>query len=152
MTRTMWIALFCLVTSGTAIAIRVAAPASFSVGSVPQPGKIETGPVANEATKSDRLELPTIRPETQIIPASQALSVESPSSQPEAVTIPSRDWHDANARIAPPEPPHRRPEAREPKKGAASKPPAPRAEAWHCRQDAMGSLLRSLDLSPRCNL
>jgi hypothetical protein len=152
MTRTMWIAVFCLVTSGISIAVRVAAPASLFVGSVQHPGKTETGPVVDEAAKSDRLELPNIRPETKIIPASQALPVESPSSQPETATIPSRDWHDANAKIAPPEPTRRRPLAREPKKSAANKPPAPRAEAWHCRQDTMGSLLRSLDLSPRCNL
>jgi hypothetical protein len=149
----MWIAVFCLVTLGVSIAVRAAAPASLFVGSEPHPAKIETGPVANETAKADRLELPDIRPATKIIPASQALPVESLPSPPERVTNPSRDWHDANARIPPTEPPHhRRPVATEPKKSAVSKPPAPRVEAWHCRQDAMGSLLRSLDLSPRCNL
>ena len=152
MTRTMWIAVFCLVTSGTSIAIRVASPpASLVAETAPHQGKFGTDPVPNEAAKSDRLELPSIHAETKTMPAAQAVPVENPSSKPETIKIPSQRWRNANARIAPSEPPHRRPIAREPKKNAGS-PPTEKAEAWHCRQDAMGSLLRSLDLSPRCNL
>ena len=153
MTRTMWIALFCLVISGASIAIRVAtSPASWFVEAAPHQSKIGTGPVPNEAAKSDRLELPGIRAEAEMMPAAQPLPVENPSNKPETIKIPSQRWQDANARIAPPEPPHRRPITREPKKSADSNPPKARAEVWHCRQDAVGSLLRSLDLSPRCNL
>jgi hypothetical protein len=149
----MWIAFFCLVISGASMAIRVASPpASWFVEATPHQSKIGTGPVLNEAAKSDRLELPTIRAETKILPAAQAVPVETPSNKPETIKIPSRHWQDANAKIAPSEPPHRRPIAREPKKSAGNNPPTAKAEAWHCRQDAMGSLLRSLDLSPRCNL
>jgi hypothetical protein len=151
MTRTMWIALFCLVTLGASIAIRIASPPASGVAeTAPHQGKIRTGPGQNEAAKSDRLELPSIRAETdetEMMPAPQAVPVETP-----AIEIPSQRWQDANAKIAPPEAPHRRPIAKEPKKNTASNPPAPKAEAWHCRQDAMGGLLRSLDLSPRCNL
>jgi len=153
MTRTMWIAVFCLVTSGASIAIRVASPsASLFAETAPHQSEIGTGPVPNEAAKSDRLELPSIRAETETMPAAQAVPVENPSSKPETIKIPSQHWQDANARIAPSEPPHRRPIAREPKKNAGNNPPTARAEAWHCRQDVVGSLLRSLDLSPRCNL
>jgi hypothetical protein len=156
MTRTMWIAVFCLVTSGASIAIRVASPpASLFAETAPHQSKIGTDAVPNEAAKSDRLELPSIRADTETMPAAQAAPVENPSrkpDKPETIKIPSPHWRDANARIAPSEPPHRRPVAREPKKNAASNPPTAKAEAWHCRQDAMGSLLRSLDLSPRCNL
>jgi hypothetical protein len=162
MTRTMWIALFCLVTLGASIAIRVAAPpASVFAETAPPQSKIGTGPGPNEAAKSDRLELPSIRAETdetEIMPAAQPLPVETPPvetapSKPETIKIPSQRWQNANAKIAPSEPPpHRRPIAREPKKNTASNPPTAKAEVWHCRQDAMGSLLRSLDLSPRCNL
>jgi hypothetical protein len=148
----MWIALFCLVISVASIAIRVTTPASWFVEAAPPQSKIGMGPVANEAAKSDRLELPIIRAETEIMPAAQAVPVETPSNKPETIKIPSRHWQDANAKIAPSEPPHRRPIAREPKKSAGDNPPTAKAEAWHCRQDAMGSLLRSLDLSPRCNL
>ena len=65
---------------------------------------------------------------------------------------PDRHWRDANARLLPVAPAHRHTKSKEPKPSAANQPPSERAEAWHCRQDAMGSLLRSLDLSPRCNL
>jgi hypothetical protein len=154
MTRTMWFALFCLVTSIASIAIRVATPppASSSVEATSDQRKIEmvTGP--NESAKSDRLELHDIRAETEIMPAAQAVPVEAPSTEPEAIQIPHRRWQDSNARVAPSEPPHRRTITREPNKSAGSSPPKARAEAWHCRQDAVGSLLRSLDLSPRCNL
>jgi hypothetical protein len=160
MTRTMWLAVFCLVVLGASIAIRIAwPPASVFAETTPHQNKIGTGPVPNEAGKSDRLELPSIRAETNILPAAQPVSAENPSSEPETIKIPQQRWQDANAKIAPPEPPHRRPIAREPnpiarepKKSAGNNPPTAKAEAWHCRQDAMGSLLRSLDLSPRCNL
>jgi hypothetical protein len=157
MTRTMWIALFCLVTSGASIAIRVASPPeSGFVEAAPHQSKIWTGPVPDEATKSDRLELPDIRAdtetgETEMVPPAQPVPVDPPN-KPETTRIPSQRWQDANAKIAPSAPSHRRPVARGPKRSADSNPPMARAEAWHCRQDAMGSLLRSLDLSPRCNL
>jgi hypothetical protein len=157
MTRTMWIAVFCLVTLGASIAIRIASPpASVFAETAPHQSIIGAGPGPNEAAKSDRLELPSIRAETdetEMMPAAQPLPVETPARKPETIKMPNQRWQDANAKIAPPEPPpHRRPIASEPKKNTASNPPAPKAEAWHCRQDAMGSLLRSLDLSPRCNL
>jgi hypothetical protein len=149
MTRTMWIALFCLVASGASIAIRVATPlASLLVEAAPDQSKIGMASVPNESAKADRLELPNIRAETEIMPAAQAVPVEPPSTKPETIKIPRRHWQDSNARIVPSEPPHRR----GPKKSGDSNPPKARAEVWHCRQDAMGSLLRSLDLSPRCNL
>jgi hypothetical protein len=153
MTRTMWIALFCLVTSIASIAIRVAAPsASSSVQATWDQREIDMATVPNESAKSDRLELHDIRAETQIMPAAQAEPVEAPSTKPEAIKIPHRRWQDSNDGIAPSQPPHRRTITRDPKKSVSSNPPKARAEVWHCRQDAVGSLLRSLDLSPRCNL
>lgn len=159
MTRTMWIAAFCLVALGASIAIRIVwPPASVLADTSPHQNKIATGPGPNEVAKSDRLELPSVHAETDetvAVPPAPPVLVETPPSKPATVKIPSRRqrWQDANARIAPSEPPpHRRPIARETKKDTASNPPAAKAEAWHCRQDAMGSLLRSLDLSPRCNL
>ena len=149
----MWIAVFCLVTSIASIAIRAATPpASSSVKATAGHSKIEMTTVPNESTKSDRLELPNVRDEVAITPAAQAAPVETPSTEPEAIKNPSRRWRDAKDRIAPSEPPHRRNITRGPKRRAGSNPPKARAEAWHCRQDAAGSLLRSLDLSPRCDL
>ena len=168
MTRTMWIAFFCLVISVGSIAIRVAMPqASLFAEAVPDQDKIGMAAVPNELAKSDRLELPNIRAETAIAPAAQAAPVEAPSTKIETTKaettttdtnktemnkIPRRRWRDANASVAPLEQPHRRNITREPNKSAGSNPPKARAEVWHCRQDAVGSLLRSLDLSPRCDL
>src|ERR1700751_4579529 len=106
MTRTMWIALFGLVTLGASIAIRVASPpASVVAETAPHQGKIGTGPGPNEEAKSDRLELPSIgaeADETVILPAAQPVPLETaPTSKPETIRIPSQHWQDANARIAP---------------------------------------------------
>jgi hypothetical protein len=187
MTRTTWIALFCLVGLGPAIAIRVVTlPASVTVEPARDQDKTEMALAPNEGAKSDRLKLPDIGAETGIVTPAQAMPVETPSTGLETIKTPGRHWQDANARafsgdslppagsgadagsseentsnnhkeakgsgIAPSERPHRRTIARKSDKSAGSNPPKARAEAWHCRQDAMGSLLRSLDLSPRCNL
>lgn len=106
--------------------------------------------IPNQSAKSDRLELPAISVETVTTPAAQESPMEAPST--ETITIPSRHWQDAKAKIPPSQPPHLRKILREPKKSVDSTPPKVRAEVWHCRQDAMGDLLRSLDLSPRCKL
>jgi adenylate cyclase len=62
------------------------------------------------------------------------------------------DARDANATAMSVASPPRHAKSQESMKSAGQNPPKARAEVWHCRQDAMGSLLRSLDLSPRCNL
>src|ERR1700730_1839587 len=61
-------------------------------------------------------------------------------------------WQNANAKIISVASPRRHSKSKESKQSAGKYPPNERAEVWHCRQDAVGSLLRSLDLSPRCNL
>jgi hypothetical protein len=188
----MWIALFCLVGLGPAVAIKVVTrPASLAVETAQDPGGTETALAPNEAAKSDRLPLPVVGAEREIMPAAQSEPVETPSAGPETAGIPGRRWQDANAkalsseslprtgsgadtgeedaskkeaglplrlnrngkdsRLAPPEPAHRRAIAGKPIESASSNPPKPR-QVWHCRQDAMGGILRSLDLSPRCNM
>ncbi len=186
MTRTMWIALFCLVGLGPAVAIRVVTlPASLAVEPARDPDKTEMAPAPNESAKSDRLELPDIRAEARITPSPQAASVEMPSTGPETINSPGRRWQDANARAsgeslprtgsgvdtasreesasnnnkeikgsrtARSEPPHRHAITRKQQRSVGNNPPKPKAEVWHCRQDSMGSLLRSLNLAPRCDL
>jgi hypothetical protein len=155
MTRTMWLALFCLVGLGPAIAIKVAAPlTSLVVESARDQSKIERAFVLNESAKSDRLELSNIPVETEIdVPATKTMPVETPSTSPETVKkTASGHWRDANATVMSVAPPLRHAKSKESKKSVGQDPPKARAEVWHCRQDAMGSLLRSLDLSPRCNL
>jgi hypothetical protein len=191
MTRTMWIALFCLVGLGPAIAIKVVTqPASLTVEA--DQSRTELALAPNEAAKADRLPLHDIGAEAEVMPVAQPEPSETPAAEPdETVRIPGRRWQDANARalpgeslprtgsgahtsdentsnneaeppsrlngngkgarIAPSERAHRHTIARRRIESASSNPPKPR-EVWHCRQDAMGSVLRSLDLSPRCNM
>jgi hypothetical protein len=144
----MWLALFCLVGLAPAIAIKVATPpASLVVEPAQDQSKVEPAFALNESAKSDRLELPNARAETEIIvPAAKPMPAEIPSTSPATVKkVAGRHWQDANARTISVASPRRHTKSRESKKSA-------RAEVWHCRQDAMGSLLRSLDLSARCDL
>ena len=156
MSRTIWLTLLCLAGLGAAMAVRPAAPV---VRTVQDQAKAEPAFTLDEAAKSDRLDLPTraeaaiVVPSSQAMPAfSQAIPLATPSTNP--VTISKAEephWQDANAMIEPVAAPHRYPKARQSKKIVVKPPPTERAEAWHCRQDTVGSLLRSLDLSPRCN-
>jgi hypothetical protein len=155
MSRTMWLALFCLVGLAPAIAIKVAVPPASSVAEPAQDqSKVEQAFTPNESAKSDRLELPNARAETEIIaPAAKPMPAEPPSTSPETVKkVADRRWQNANAKIIPAASPPRRPKSKELKQSAGKYPTNERAEVWHCRQDAVGGLLRSLDLSPRCNL
>jgi len=155
MTRTMWLALFCLVGLAPAIAIKVAAPpASLVVEPAQDHGKIEPAFALNESAKSDRLELPNARAATEIIvPAAKPMPAETPPTSPETVKkVADQHWQNANASIIPVVSPRRHTKSKEPRQSAGKSLPNERAEVWHCRQDAVGSLLRSLDLSPRCNL
>ena len=155
MSRTMWVAVFCLVGLGLAMVIRVVAPPAALVAE-PARDRSTTEPefTLNESAKSDRLELPNARPEPEIIgPAAQPAPEEIPSTSPETVAkIENRRWQNANARLIPVEAPRRHHKSKEPGQSADKSPPRKRGEVWHCRQDAVGGLLRSLDLSPRCDL
>jgi hypothetical protein len=151
----MWLAVFCLVALGLAIVIKVAAPpASLVVAPTQDQSKPEPAFVLNEAAKSDRLELPNARAEPGIIvPTAKLTPAEAPLATPETVTkVEDQRWRNANASIVPVTPPRRHRDRKESKQSADKSPPRKRAEVWHCRQDAVGGLLRSLDLSPRCNL
>jgi hypothetical protein len=168
LSRTMWLALFCLVGLGPVIAIKVAAPpASSLVEPALDQSKTEPAFALNESAKSDRLELPRARAEAEIIvPAAKPTSAATPSASPETVTpaetpstspetvkeVADRHWQNANAKLIAVASPRRHPKSKEPKQSADNHSPSERKEVWHCRQDAVGSLLRSLDLSPRCNL
>jgi len=160
LSKTMWLAVFCLVGLGPVIAIKVAVPrASLVVEPAQDQSRMEPPFAVNEATKSDRLELPDTRAEPGIIVlAAKPPPAEPPSTRPETVSpepvkkTADRHWLDANASLIPVAPPRRHPKSKESKPGAGQSAPSKRAEVWHCRQDAVGGLLRSLDLSPRCNL
>jgi hypothetical protein len=153
MTRTMWLALFCLIGLGAAVAIKALTPPSaLVVEPALVQSKTEPASAPNELAKSDRLELPNTRVETEdIVPPTKTMPTETPSAGRETIKkAADRHWQDANARTTSVASPGRH--TKESKKRAGTPPSNARAEIWHCRQDAMGSLLRSLDLSPRCDL
>ena len=155
MTRTMWLALFCLVGLGAAVAIKALTPPSaLVVEPALDQSKTEPASAPNELAKSDRLELPNTRVETEdIVPPTKTMPTETPSAGRETIKkVADRHWQDANARTTSVASPRRHTKSKESKKSAGTPPSNARAEIWHCRQDAMGSLLRSLDLSPRCDL
>ena len=102
MTRTMWIALFCLVGLGPAIAIKVVTrPASPVVEAAPDQDRTELALAPNEAAKSDRLPLPDIGAGSEIMPVAQPEPSETPQAAPETTRIPGRRWQDANAKALP---------------------------------------------------
>jgi hypothetical protein len=156
----MWLTLFCLVGLGAVMAIRLAAPPTVVAG--PAPDQRTTAPAfaLNESAKSDRLALPEARAETGIVvPVAQTTPAAAVSTSPAMISnVAEPPWQDANAMIRPVASPHHTPKARQSRKIAGKSPSAAktssteRPDAWHCREDSMGSLLRSLDLSPRCNL
>ena len=149
----IWLALFCLIGLGPAIAIMVAAPASLVVERAQHQEQMNPAFALNDSAKSDRLELPNGRAETDVIvPATKLMPADTPSTSPEAVKkVDDGHWQNANAKTMPP-PPRRHLKTKGSMQSAGKYPSNERAEVWHCRQDAMGSLLRSLDLSPKCHL
>jgi hypothetical protein len=102
MTRTMWIALFCLVGLGPAIAIKVVTrPASPVVEAAQDQSGTEIAPGPNEAAKSDRLKLSDMRAESETMPAAQREPLVTPPAGPETIRNPGRRWQDANAKALP---------------------------------------------------
>ena len=90
MTRTMWIALFCLVGLGPAIAIKVVTrPASPVVEAAPDQDRTELALAPNEAAKSDRLPLPDIGAGSEIMPVAQPEPSETPQAAPETPGFPA---------------------------------------------------------------
>jgi hypothetical protein len=168
MSRTIWFALFCVVGLGAAMAIRTAGPlAGPVVASAADDSNVEPAAVPNELTKSDRLSLFSARMDTAPVeteaslpPAPAMTPAEIPPDVPETMAaapepikkVENRRWQDANAKIVPTESSRRHVKRSEPRKSAGTTVSSAKTEVWHCRRDAMGSLLRSLDLSPRCDL
>jgi hypothetical protein len=161
MSRTIWFALFCVVGLGAAMAIRTAGPFTTSAAApTADASDIEAAAVPNELTKSDRLPLPSARVATEASLPPAPAPAETPPDVPETMAaapesirkVESRHWQDANAKIVPTESSRRHVKRSEPRKSAGTTVSSAKTEVWHCRRDAMGSLLRSLDLSPRCDL
>jgi hypothetical protein len=162
MTRTIWFAVFCFVGLGAVAAIKTATPsASSAVESTADPSNIELAAVPNELTKSDRLPLPSLPlPSAPVesvateasVPAAM-MPAETPPAEPETIKkVEHRHWQDANARIVPTESSRQHAKRNAPRRIEGTTAANAKTGPWHCRRDAMGSILRSLDLSPRCDL
>jgi hypothetical protein len=165
----MWFALSCLAVLGAMIAIKVATPAPPAVVAMHDQMGIAFGP--NTAAKSDRLPLPDIRELVDIDPVAPdatTMSAEAPSSSLETTDKPidpttrkiidtapkktaHRRWQDANAKLIEDSPPRRHAKARPEKINADNGHGKTTSNVFRCRQDALGNMLRSLDLSPRCS-
>jgi len=174
----VWFALCCLAGFGTLVSIKaIATPSLFAVvANFPDAPRMQPGPdenlTPNRAAKSDRLPIPDTRPPTNTftpqatatvpvvpverapapanIPAEPARTNADDARQMAAWTAAHRRWRKANAKLI----------AASPQQRLVRK-PRPTAEADNrtgkviintlpCRQDAVGGLLRALDLSPRC--
>ena len=172
MLRTMWFALSCLAVLGAMIAVKVVTPAPPAVVATHDQttaAGIAFGP--NTAAKSDRLPLPDIRELVDIDPVAPdatTMSAEAASGDLETTdkTINAtarktidrtpkksahRRWQDANARLIEDSPPRRHAKARPEKINADNGHGKTTSHVFRCRQDGLGNMLRSLDLSPRCS-
>ena len=123
----------------------------------------------NTDAKSDRLPLPDIRQPTEadpVPPVATTMAVETPSSGPETADrtidestrntldpsprkVAHRRWQNSNAKLIADDP-RRHAKVRSEKTNAVNNEHENTARnVFHCRQDALGTMLRSLDLSPR---
>jgi len=171
MLRTMWFALSCLAILGAMIAIKVATPAPLVVVATHDQTAIGIAFGPNTAAKSDRLPILDIRKPADadpVPPVATTMSVEAPSSSLETTNkainattrktidatpkkIGHRRWQDSNAKLIADSPPRRHTKVRPEKTNADNDHRKTTSNVFRCRQDAFGSLLRSLDLSPRCS-
>jgi len=170
MLRTMWFALSCVAVLAATIVIKVATPSPVAVVVTHDQTAIGGAFGLNEAAKSDRLPLPEIGKPADpdpVPPLATTMSVDAPSSSLEttsnSIDAPTREttdatpkkighprWQDANAKLIADTPPRRHTRARPEKTNADNDRGKTTSNVFRCRQDGLGSLLRSLDLSPRC--
>ena len=171
MLRTICFALFCLVAMGAMIAIKTAmAPAHLAGAVTHNHATIGNAFGPNTTAKSDRLPLPDIREPaeternssvaatTQVDMPSNGLGTgekaigETAHKTMETVLRKTehRRWEDSNAALIAPSPRSRRATSTPEKTNTDTASRKTTSHVFQCRQDAFGSLLRSLDLSPHC--
>ena len=169
MLRTMWFALSRLAVLGAMVAIKIATtPAHLAAVATHDQTATEMAFGPNAAAKSDRLPLPDIRKPADADPVPQVatttMSEETPSSGPDAIDatprktidkppekITRRRWQDSNAKLIADTPPRRHTKASPKKTNADNDHGKTTSHVFRCRQDGVGNLLRSMDLSPRCS-
>ncbi len=177
MRRTMWFALSCVAVVGVIVAIRAMAPSTATAAhdQIAMIGSVES----NTAAKSDRLFIPTrvqtmdTAPVTTLVttvpmempPAPSAITgkvINEPSHTADDTPTKKtghRRWQDSNAKLIDDPPPRRQAKPKPEKTSAdysqakttSQTPSQTPRHVFQCRQDAFGSLLRTLELSPHCS-
>ena len=179
MHRTVWFALCCLAGFGTLVSIKaIATPSLFAVvTNFPDAPRTRPGPdeslTPNRAARSDRLPIPDMRPPTNTltrqvatattpvvpverapappnIPAEPARTNADDTRQVATRTVAHRRWRKANAKLIAAPPQQRLVRKPRPTAAADNRTGKVIVNTLPCRQDAVGGLLRTLDLSPRC--
>ena len=158
----------------------IATPSLFAVvANFPDAPRTRPGPdeslTPNRAAKSDRLPIPDMRPPTNTftpqaqvamattpvvpverapaspnIPAEPARTNADDARQMAAWTAAHRRWRKANAKLIAAPPQQRLVRKPRPTAEADNRTGKVIVNTLPCRQDAVGGLLRALDLSPRC--
>jgi hypothetical protein len=179
MHRTVWFAFCCLVAGfGALVSIKaIATPSLFAVATnFPDAPRTRLGPdgslTPNRAAKSDRLPIPDMRAPTNTftpqvatattpvvpverapppnIPAEPARTNADDARQMAAWTVAHQRWRKANAELIAAPPQQRLARKQRPTAEADNRTGKVIINTLPCRQDAVGGLLRALDLSPRC--
>jgi hypothetical protein len=169
MHRTMWFALFYLGVLGRMITIKIATtPVLLAVAATHDQTAIGIAFGPNTAAKSDRLPLPDIRKPTEadpVPPVATTMPVKAPTNSLETTNnettrktidttpkkIAHRRWQNSNVKLIADSPPRRHARARPEKTNADNDHGKTTRNVFRCRQDAFGTMLRSLDLSPNCS-
>jgi hypothetical protein len=170
----VWFALCCLAGLVAVVSIKAVTTPSFLAiaGPVPDAARMPPSPdeslTPNRAAKSDRLPLPDIgRPTydffapqiavaaTPVTPTEAAPALpDSPAADetplPAARKVAHRRWQDANAKLIANAPARRHPRKPHSPVEAENMTGKATVNTLPCRRDAVGGLLRALDLSPRC--
>jgi hypothetical protein len=172
----MWFALCCLAVGALVSIKAIATPSLLAVvANFPDAPRTRPGPdeslTPNRAAKSDRLPIPDMRTPANAftpqvatattpfvpverapatIPAEPARTNADDGRQMEAWTVAHRRWRKANAKLIAAPPQQRLVRKSHPTAEADNGTGKVIVNTLPCRQDAVGGLLRALDLSPRC--
>jgi hypothetical protein len=159
-TRTVWLAVLCLIGLGAMVAINAGTPTptpSPNVGASPEQTTIATGSSHDTLTEADKLEIAYVRVPVAVEPV--MLVTKAPDEtqpQPPGPTatsrIVSRHWHDPNAKKSTAVSSDRRMKIQEPKKSKNVDRGKATVDLRPCRRpEGFAGLLRALNLSPGCD-
>jgi hypothetical protein len=155
MIRTVWLALFFLVSLGAMFITKGAAPRPAATESAMADQSVQDSVVDDRLTKADRLDVSFVR---ETIDDQPSPSVEdvfapvSPGSPESTVELMSRPWHHSNAKTKMAVVHRRKIKKIEAKRSAIDAMHAKTADAKVCaRLNSLTGLLRKINLAPQCS-